>query len=265
MNNYNHQNKMVQSVYFVGNSHLDQFIVNNIRLPVPTRTLCVSGASIRGLTNPNSTTGLNSLIRSVDRDDALFVFHLGQVDIEFGYFYKSALQNRRLDQREYIDEMIQRYETFLSSLQGKCMIVGVNPSVITDMGHIFRVNFQDSICSANNTLQETGCWNSSVAFDSLAHIYDMTQKELTGFLKMANCAIQDMCTRTGCRFLNMWPILADESDHVAAEFCPPKDRIDHHIVPSPVLTAVLEHALHDSMFHSLVQTASSGDVPISDK
>jgi hypothetical protein len=253
---------MIGSIYFVGNSHLDQFIVGSLNLPVPAGTLCVPGASIRGLTNPVSRTGLNTMIRTADKDEALFVFHLGQVDIEFGYFYKSALQGKKLDVDAYIEEMIQRYESFLQSLRGKCMVIGVNPTVITDMVHIFRVNFQDAVCSENNALQETGCWNTSATFDSLRHIYDVSQTELTGLLKMANTAIKSMCLRNGFRFLDVWPILADESDQVVREFRPTD--LNHHIVPSAILSAFLGHALQDAIFHSLVQTASS-DTPISDK
>ena len=80
-------------VVIIGNSHLDQF---KPHLHIPSENILqIPGASIRGLMNINSTTGLNKKIKDSCPDAC--IFHLGLVDIEFGYYYKSFLANEKLD------------------------------------------------------------------------------------------------------------------------------------------------------------------------
>ena len=125
-------------IVIIGNSHLDQF-KPHFYLP-NENILEVPGASIRGLRNDNSFTGLNKKIKDSCAD--AYIFHLGLVDIEFGYYYKSALINKKIDKQDFIKDTISIYLNYLKSLNtNKIVIIGVNPTVINDMKHIFYVNF----------------------------------------------------------------------------------------------------------------------------
>ena len=130
---------------FIGNSHLDQF---NTELSNTNHTIhklyCV-GASIKGLTNPNSRLGLNKLIQeySNQNEDSILVFFLGQVDIEFGYYYKCVCDNIKYDIELYINNLVQYFEKYLlTSIKNKFIILSINPTVIDNIEHNFNVSFR---------------------------------------------------------------------------------------------------------------------------
>lgn len=232
----------MESITFVGNSHLDQFKINDINVPLNKKIIYVPGASIRGLLNESSFTGLNKMVYAHDSAQNIFVFHLGQVDIEFGYFYKSALNNSKLDKSEFIVQLIHIYKTFLQKLKSKIIIIGVNPSVIKDINHIFNVNFKDARCHQNNFMQETGCWQEKITIDKYKHIYNETQNDITSFLENTNIAIKNMCIENNFIFYDVWKVLVDESNNIKPEYCPMC--IDHHIIPSNTLQKELSECIN---------------------
>ncbi len=211
-------------VVIVGNSHLDQF---KPYLYIPNENILqISGASIRGLINNNSTTGLNKKIKDSCPDAC--IFHLGLVDIEFGYYYKSFLANEKLNKQHFIADTISIYLKFLKSLTCKIVIIGVNPTVITDMRHNFNINFEDD---PNNILQETGKGYREVTYESLSHIYDDTIEERNMFLKDMNEALKSMCEENNFTFYDLWDELIDtDGKHIKTMYMPP--HLDHHLVTS---------------------------------
>jgi hypothetical protein len=189
-----------------------------------------TGASIRGLLNSNSLTGLNQEVKQHDIDiSTCFIFHLGQVDIEFGYYYKCALANVKLDIHTFIADTIDIYTKYLQTIQGKIIIIGVNPTAITDMSHTFYVNFKDTMCHQNNRVQQVGEFQSNRTYESLAHIYNDSIDIRNQSLLFMNNALQKMCVINGWKFIDMTPIVAKDGQ-LAPQFQP--NRLDHHLVPS---------------------------------
>ena len=102
------------------------------------------GASIKGLTNPNSKLQLNKAIDEYHTKNAqsTLIFFLGQVDVEFGFFYKQWKEQRTFSIDEYLDDLISHYETYLlKHLHYKFIILPINPNVITDIKHNYKVSF----------------------------------------------------------------------------------------------------------------------------
>ena len=198
------------SFVFIGNSHLDQF--SCLTLPIENKHIVTApGASIKGLGNPHSKTNLNGIISQfVDRSN-VFVFHLGQVDFEFGYYYKSALNGVKLDKREFIDQVISIYEKYLSNLPLRKIVIGLNPTAINDMIHIFRINFLDKDCGESNKREGTGEFLTEANYKDFAHIYNESIGERNAFLRLANEALTNMCVRLDIPFFDLWPILFNNS------------------------------------------------------
>ena len=229
--------------FLVGNSHLDQFkSFEDISL-YPITKIHGAGASIRGLLNPNSTTGLNQRIEDVDiSPNNFFLFHLGQVDMEFGYYYKSALANTKLDAALFIADTVQIYERFLRTIKGTPIVIGVNPTAIKDTQHIFYVNFKDTVCHANNKLQDVGEFIEERTYESLAHIYNDSVEKRNHALFSMNDALKTMCIKNRWAFIDMMPIL-NENGILVERFQYPK--LDHHIKPSDELGKYLSDRLND--------------------
>lgn len=229
--------------YLVGNSHAEQFkSFVDISL-YPVKKINLSGASIRGLLNPNSRTGINIIIKEVDTcPNNVFLFHLGQVDIEFGYYYKSVLANSKLDVSKFIVDTIQIYEQFLQQIKGTPVVIGISPTAIKDTQHIFYVNFKDTMCHANNKLQEVGELIEEKTYESLAHIYNDSIEKRNQALFSMNDALKTMCIKNRWEFIDMMPIL-NENGILAERFQYP--HLDHHIKPSDELGKYLSDRLND--------------------
>jgi len=219
------------SKYFlVGNSHLSQFKSIEEESTFKIKLLGGAGASIRGLLNPNSLTGLNQQVKQHDIDiSTCFIFHLGQVDIEFGYYYKCALANTKLDIHTFIADTIDIYTRYLKTIQGKIIIIGINPTAITDMSHTFYVNFKDTVCHQNNKVQQVGEFQTDRTYASLAHIYNDSIDIRNQSLLFMNNALDKMCAANGWKFIDMMPIVSINGQ-LAPQFQP--TRLDHHLIPS---------------------------------
>lgn len=231
------------NVIFVGTSHLGQFDLNNCaeifnKWNVSScKIICMPGASIKGLSNPHSTTGLNKSVMNIDDDTntKILIFQLGQVDIEFGYYYKSVLRSEKLDVDEFMNDLIDKYTEFLLSIKSKVVVIGVNPTAITDLEHTFRVNFNDTMCHANNLIQETGCLDNRYKYSELGHIYndDMSNRNIVH--KRFNEKLKNMCNKYSFVFCDLWDFLIDQDANSLLPIYKPAVN-DHHIVPSNILT-----------------------------
>lgn len=221
--------------FLVGNSHLGQFKLIEHNSHFKIRLVQGAGASIRGLLNSNSLTGLNQQVNQYDIDtSACFIFHLGQVDIEFGYYYKCALADTKLDINTFIADTIDIYTRYLKTIQGNIIIIGVNPTAITDMFHTFYVNFKDTMCYQNNRVQQVGEFQTNRTYESLAHIYNDSIAIRNQSLLSMNNALQKMCAINGWKFIDMMPIIAKDGQ-LAPQFQP--TRLDHHLIPSIELSS----------------------------
>jgi len=239
---------------FIGSSMLGQFkLQENYHLLLNNnhtvhRVISKGGSTIRGLNNPSSTTAINSEIRNIsDMKNKTFVFHLGQVDIELGYYYKSAIAGRKLNKEEYINEIINKYEIFIQSIDGKKIIVGVNPTVIVDNRLIFNLNFNDN----NNDLllsEEVGYYIGNLQFENFSHIYDDSEDDLNIFLKMLNTNLEKMCIKHNLFFCDMWPFLSSSTNRIKDKYRP--INLDNHIVCTTEVGEYLIKMLIDNYTHS---------------
>ena len=235
---------LIMNLVFIGSSMLGQFkLEENYHLLLNNnhtihRIIVKGGSTIRGLNNPSSTTAINSEIRKIeDMANKTFVFHLGQVDIEIGYYYKSVIAGYKLNKEEYINEIINKYETFIQSIEGKKIIVGVNPTVIIDNKLIFNLNFNNN----NNHLllsEEIGYYIDNLQFEHFSYIYNDSEDDLNTFLKMLNDNLEKMCKKHNLFFCDMWPFLSTSTNRIKDKYRP--IGLDNHLVCS---TEVGEHLI----------------------
>jgi len=65
------------------------------------------------------------------------------INIEFGYYFNCVKENRKIDFDEFIIKLINGYEDFLkNNITNKFVILGINPTLIKDIHHNFRVSFR---------------------------------------------------------------------------------------------------------------------------
>jgi hypothetical protein len=209
------------AVYFIGNSHLDQFKLNTVNYVKPIAFL---GASIKGLLNHSSKLQINSYIQTIIQKDIKLVFCLGQVDVEFGYYYKCVIDKKKYDIDEYIDNLIKMYELYLKTLSCKIYICCINPTVISNVEHIYKV------CFTEKNGKEGGYSDiiSNLKFEDIKDSYlnDSFETRWNMNLKF-NQKLEIMCKQYNYIFINYWPLLLNNEGNLKNEYKP--DFIDHHL------------------------------------
>ncbi len=192
---------------FIGNSHLDQF---NLTKYADIQIIYERGSSIKGLVNPESKLKLKTIINNfIDNSpDYSLVFFLGQVDIEFGYYYKCIIDNIKYDIDAYYDDLIERYKSYLKTLNCNFFILSINPTTITDIAHIFNICFR---CN-NGNVGYYSEQNTKIILNE--HIYSILNDSYDTRLsnhKRFNDKLEDMCLKSNFKYINFWDIIMDNT------------------------------------------------------
>jgi hypothetical protein len=186
----------------IGNSHT--YIFNEF-----TNIFIISklGASIKGLIKYNSSTNLNfEVLDSLKfNKKSTYIFYLGQCDLEYGYYYKSVLNNTKLDIMLYIDELIHDYELFLKNIPNNIIIMGVNPSVIRDMKYNFDVCFRDK--NPYHKDNENGGYYLNYNYDDYKHIFNDSLESININHKLFNNKLKDMCNKNNYKYIDLWDLI----------------------------------------------------------
>jgi hypothetical protein len=225
-----------KNLTFIGNSHISQFFLIKSSYGINADRLQFTGASIKGLLKTDSTIGLSNMIRSYNFSDKLAIFILGQCDIEFGYYYKSVINNEKINIDFFISDLVKKYDMYLSSLSFDFVVVGINPCVSDDIRHNFYVNFEDTFCYDTNQFNETGTLNNQIKFEDYLHIYNDSLEDRNKIHKMFNKELKDMCDYKDYKFVDIWDDITT-NDVINSEF--KLDKVDHHLKESEELFNIL--------------------------
>ena len=224
-------------ITFIGNSHVAQLNVPKMTNDIYSIDAINSGgASIKGLLNPNSKLQLSKRIDDHYNKNKqnIFIYFLGQVDVEFGFFYKQWKEKRIFTIDEYTDILISTYETYLLEHQHyNFIILPINPNVITDIKHNYIVSF-----TQNHALTEYG-EKTNIKFENLKYLYNLSYEELCYNNKLFNKKLKKMCLKNNFKFIDFIPILLDNDGNVKKQYKP--KHIDHHLVCHD--TKILEYIL----------------------
>lgn len=219
---------MNYNLVFIGNSHISQFDLQSAEslYNMSIDSLEFPGASVKGLINFNSQTGLYQKIKCYDFSNKLAIFNLGQCDIEFGYYYKSVKSNNKLGINIFIDDVIEKYDSFLANIEYDFIVLAINPCVVDDIRHNFYVNWYDNVCHKENYINETGALNHNMKFEDYLHIYNDDLKTRNNYHKLFNDKLAEMCKLKNYKFINLYYEITNK-DIVLDEF--KNNSLDHHL------------------------------------
>jgi hypothetical protein len=226
---------MEKKICFIGNSHINQF-----NLPENIDRLYCLGASIKGLSNPNSTLKLHEKIQEYcdEKPDAILLFVLGQVDIEFGYYYKCVKDGVKYAVKEYCDDLTQGFEQYLChNIKNPFYVLSINPTVITDIIHNFNVSFR----CINGIVGFYSELNESVQFEDVSQFYNDSFEVRFENNRIMNDSLRAMCEKNGFKFIDFWDVLLDEENRVKQQYLP--YFLDHHLCVGG--TEILERVLRE--------------------
>lgn len=217
-----------KNLVFIGNSHISQFDIFNIpdHYNVSIDLLEFPGASIKGLLNNNSKTGLLEKIKSYNFENKLAIFILGQCDIEFGYYYKSVQNGVKLNIEDFIDDLIIKYDSYLSTVNFDFVLLGINPCVVEDIKYNFNVNWNDPVCFTENQINDTGTLNYEIKIEDHLNIYNDDQVVRNNNHKLFNSKLKELCILRNYKFADLYDDIT-ENDKVMPEFLNPG--LDHHL------------------------------------
>jgi hypothetical protein len=185
------------------------------------------GASIKGLSNPNSQLQLNEKIQqySFENPDSILVFFLGQVDIEFGYYYKCVCDKIKYKIEDYINDIINTFEKYLlTSVKNKFIILSINPTVIKNIEHNFNVSFR---CN-NGYNGYYSIENPDILFDNYKNtIYNDSYEDRFYNNKLMNTYFKTMCIKNNFLYIYFWNIVMENDNTIKSKYLPYHD--DHHL------------------------------------
>lgn len=198
-------------IYCIGDSHNRVFDyisktapLNHARL----RCVTVTGATVFGLANPNSSSNSLSIFKRELRytpKRATICIMLGEIDCGFLIFLRA--KNNSTSINEEILESIRRYESFIKKILNMgfrdIIIFSVPPQTITDSdtGEIANIRKK-----ANTTLKKR---------------IDAT--------KQYNNLLAKLCAKLSIRFIDMDPVLVDKKTNMPYEVFLPDSPNDHHL------------------------------------
>jgi hypothetical protein len=220
----------MKNLCFIGNSHLSQFSLDKLNVQgfLTCQVIYCTGASIKGLCNPDSKLQLKKQILDFQNlnPDYTLVFFLGQVDIEFGYYYKCTIDNKKHDVHDYIISLIKKYESFLSKeLTNPFVILSINPTVIRNIEHNFNVSFKCP--NGNNGFYSEE--NPDILFENYKDtIYNDSYEVRYKNNKLFNEELNKMCEKNKYKYINFWEMVLDSAGNVKEEYMP-KNENDHHL------------------------------------
>lgn len=205
----------------IGNSHTDQFDENKL-----IDILYGYGASICGLLNKNSVLKLSDRILEYQQKNPtkILVFFLGQTDIEFIYYFKSARQNEKLNINDFIDKLVEDYIYFIkNNITNKCVVLGINPNVILDNEHIYRVNFTEK-----STINPNGYFDEKAKYCNYQHIYNDDYATRFSYNIIFNNKLKEKCNENNINYCDINKYILDNNNTVKNEYMP--NYVDHHLV-----------------------------------
>ena len=217
---------------FIGNSHVSQLYYNiqNINCEDPTFysnqiiAIYKPGASIKGLVNVNSKLGLiHSINKFINKNPSYnLIYFLGQVDIDFGYYYKCIKDNIKYDITEYISNIINLYENHLLSVTANKYVLSINPCVLTDNERLFEICFRED----DGKIGFYSEFNNLITYENYKDYIDSYSIRYNNNRFFNNC-LKEMCAKNNFKYIDFWH-LVEENGHVKDEYMP--KRIDHHLL-----------------------------------
>ena len=195
---------MNDKICFIGNSHIcllynfNEFYDSN-RVSNSYIGLYKEGASIKGLVNEKSKLKLKETIEQFIYQNPSYklVFCLGQVDIEFGYYYKCIKDNIKYDVNDYINNLILLYEQYLLTIKQDKYILSINPCVLINKARLFKICFKEIngekgfYSEKNTTINYSDC-------KDLIDDYSVRYRNNMLF----NICLKKMCIRNNFNYIN---------------------------------------------------------------
>ncbi len=210
----------IRKFIVVGNSHSQIFfdIYRNVEI------IHALGATILGLTNSNSTTKLAEIVESKYDEKATYIFFLGQCDIEYVYYYKSACNNKKLNMRKFMSSLILIYEKYIKKFRN-VIVFGINPTAILNIKTIYEINFVKTSPIVTNNIMGTGGLRN-MPFEFYSHIYNDTFEKRSENNKLFNIKLKLMCKKNGWKYVDIWENIT-ENGILKTKYFPKTE--DHHL------------------------------------
>ena len=139
-------------IYIFGDSHAKCFCRSNYLSfsNIKIFNTYISSASVKGLTNPQSTlnhnnTIINTLNNSTLTSQNICVLKFGQVDIEYNYYFKIYNKGEDIDKEKFYNTLIEDYIFFIKHLKQlfptiEFIVNGVNMPNVYDLQKYMQIS-----------------------------------------------------------------------------------------------------------------------------
>lgn len=119
---------IIPTLYIFGDSHVLSYGITKKYELFNVIENHFTGSSITGLNNFYSTLNAGKKIREIMKNikkNDIVLFQFGQVDIEYIYHYKLWVKNENIDITTFIEDLVNKYMIFITSLDiiNKCVVV----------------------------------------------------------------------------------------------------------------------------------------------
>lgn len=219
----------MEQLCFIGNSHVGQlYNFNELYVQGKVNSNYIAlyklGASIKGLTNTNSKLKLRETLEEFQYYNPSYklIFFLGQVDIEFGYYYKCIKDNIKYDINNFINNLITLYEQYLLTLKCDIHILSINPCVLTDNERLFNICFKDGNGEQGYYSEN----NNSINYNDYKYLIDDYSTRYNNNI-LFNIRLKEMCIKNKFNYIDFWHIVTN-NNQIKDDYFP--KNIDHHLL-----------------------------------
>lgn len=117
------------SLCFLGNCDRTKYI----EVEYNNKKFCIinnyaDSVSISGLIKDKSRTNYNNYIKNnLNKENKYYnLFKMGQVDVEYIYYYKNLVKNENINFDKFVDKLTDNYVNFIKNINANIIICGIN-------------------------------------------------------------------------------------------------------------------------------------------
>jgi len=193
-------------LYLIGNSHI-RFAFKEYYKIQENIMLSIDGATIFGLLKENANNLINEIKKyNYTRDDTVII-NMGQTDLEYVYYYRSVINNEKLDMNNFMTDIIKIYKFIINKHfnNTNVIIMGIDPPRTNNMEYNFRMSFKKK----DQTSKNAGYQDDEVrkiVFRHVAHVYNDSHEDRIKIHRQFNNILKMVCDEFNCKYFDLWDL-----------------------------------------------------------
>ena len=240
----------MNNIYYFGCSH-SMIFGNDINKNYKFIDYHTDSVSLKGLKNVNSKTNYNNfIINNIDKlKNNIILFKIGQVDIEFGYYYKTLIKNECINIEEFTDNLIEIYEEFLNKINYsnyKIIICGISLPAYNNIKH--SIGYKGSIINLKKYSDRINSIDENI--DTLTKMFGTLEEQTKNSL-LFNEKLKNLCQKLNLPYIDFTEEFIDNTTNILKKEYTTDS--DHHYKSINDKSNMIPRLIHQNKIINLIE------------